>query len=309
MYQKSFFQFYLSISVCIGCHESVTNEQGVTPPKVDSSASTAQIGETLKEYSLYHVWSSAKVVKLRNENKFMEAIFRKRDIAFSKVDSITLIPQRQPDGEYYEWIVPKGEMDESTLADGTVFTLNADSKLQFSANMDLNRQIKLLGECRLKVYKRKTPLIIQAENAVIKINSGLVNIMNYSNEPEFYLAVAKGSASIITQTDSLLLMSGEYAKWPRGADKITVARSDPSRFVDWPTGFISVDDYCCAAFCNKLSRWYNITIEYIGDSNKCPLTGKIPSTAKLSDIIKIFKLNDIKIKYIIRNNNLVMQIR
>jgi hypothetical protein len=46
----------------------------------------------------------------------------------------------------------------------------------------------------------------------------------------------------------------------------------------------------------KISRWYNVEVEYQGQLGNDTYNGEIPRNAAFSEVLKILKLDDINVK-------------
>lgn len=92
-----------------------------------------------------------------------------------------------------------GSKTSLKLADGTLVTLNADSKLEYPENFSGNtREVTLQGEAFFEVaHNAKNPFIIHTKAMDIKVLGTVFNVKAYSGDRTSEASLIKGSIEVI----------------------------------------------------------------------------------------------------------------
>jgi transmembrane sensor len=106
-------------------------------------------------------------------------------------------------------IAEKGQHTEYKLPDGSVVSINADSKITFQKNsFDKNRLLSMDGEAFFDIRKG-TPFTINTKLAEIKILGTSFNVI--SRENNFKVTCVTGKIQVSSGSQSLIITPGESA--------------------------------------------------------------------------------------------------
>jgi transmembrane sensor len=179
---------------------------------------------------------------------------------------------------------PAGGQYQIILPDGTKVWLNAASSLRFPVLFaDDSRQVELMGEGYFEVAKNKAkPFRIAVNGEEIKVLGTHFNVMGYSDEASTITTLLEGSVQIAKGRNVRKIVPGEQAIV---GDEIQVAKVDVSEAIQWKNGNFNFSHEKIQRIMRKLSRWYNIDVEYQGKITGEGFVGTVPRSKNLSEVL------------------------
>jgi transmembrane sensor len=197
---------------------------------------------------------------------------------------------------------PRGGTYQVTLPDGTKVWLNADSKLVFPASFggDKQRVVRLSGEGYFEVAKvvrsspfgggggarggmdnttlsprkgdlsrgeriERVPFIVITDKQMVTVLGTHFNISAYGDEGSVKTTLLEGSVrvnDIETSSAQAVILKPNQQSVIGGADGITVREIDAEDMVAWKNGIFIFNDEALPEVMRKISRWYNVEINY-----------------------------------------------
>lgn len=221
---------------------------------------------SVKNSDIMLVLATGDSISLSNQEEYLAA---ESSFDVSK-DSLVYKQAFAIKEEYHELIIPKKKMFTLSLEDGTVITLNADSRLRYSTSLERKREVFLDGEAYFQVAKSEgKPFWVYTPNQVIRVYGTEFNV-NTRGERAEETVLVKGSVSVASRTDSVeyYLEPNQMANYDLTTGNITVENVCPDSFVAWRDGFLVFDDATLDYLLCQLSRWYDFTIEYQDETLK-----------------------------------------
>ncbi|PWS27559.1 anti-sigma factor [Pedobacter yonginense] len=195
---------------------------------------------------------------------------------------------------------PRGGQYQVNLPDGTRVWLNAESSLKYPAVFNQSsRVVELKGEAYFEVAK----LLSKAGNRVpFKVKSNLganrnqevevlgthFNINAYSDEPSSKTTLLEGSVRVANTSASTsnLLRPGQQSIISASSPSIIIKDVDAEEAVTWKDGFFSFNDENLETIMNKISRWYNVDIEYRGAKINKLFGGRISRFNSVNEVLE-----------------------
>ncbi|CAM3850779.1 FecR family protein [Sphingobacterium prati] len=199
---------------------------------------------------------------------------------------------------------PKGATYELVLADGTLVSLNADSKLTYPSSFEsADRIVELEGEAYFQVTKTKDhkSFIVKSKNQQTKVLGTKFNINAYSEEEVVRTSLQEGSVIVSEQNSAVKLRPNEQAFSEDGKLKSKTVNID--QVIGWKNGQFCFDGTNTAAVFKDIARWYDIDVTYNAKSNANQYSGKIPRNLSLDKLIALLNYADIKTKAVVGKNN------
>ncbi|WP_104385369.1 FecR family protein [Sphingobacterium sp. HMA12] len=199
---------------------------------------------------------------------------------------------------------PKGATYDIVLADGTLVSLNADSKLTYpSAFAYGDRIVELEGEAYFQVQKTKDHrgFIVKTGNQQIKVLGTKFNINAYSGDAGIRTSLEEGAVIVSKQNSAVHLKPNEQAFSEQG--KLRSKSINIDQVLSWKSGQFYFDGTNTEDVFNEIARWYDIDITYNSKSNAGQYSGKIPRNLSLEKLIALLNYADIKTKAIVGKNN------
>ncbi len=189
---------------------------------------------------------------------------------------------------------PRGGQYQVALPDGTKVWLNAASSITYpTAFVEQNRKVSINGEVYFEVAKNKSqPFIVELNNsASVEVLGTHFNINSYTNEENQKITLLEGSVKVTQTAQSKILTSGQQAQV---TNNITVTDNiNTEEVMAWKNERFSFNNTDLKAIMRQVTRWYDVEVVYKGNISSRKFTGDIPRTAKLSELLNLFKVNNI----------------
>ncbi len=186
-----------------------------------------------------------------------------------------------------EYTSEKGSVSTIHLEDGSAIWLSSASKvvLQKRATGEMSAQLK--GEVYFDlVPDPKRKFSVDMGYFKVKDIGTKFNIRAYPDEAGVYTSLVDGRIDFFSKDEgSLLSMKpGEYMKFNKQTNNITVSQQDPSIATAWKDGKFVFIDRTLTEICNELENWYNVKIVI---KNKTLAGTKYTSVIKRTTTVKL----------------------
>lgn len=192
---------------------------------------------------------------------------------------------------------PNGGQYTIILSDGTKVMLNSASSMTFPTSFKAaDRRVELNGEAYFEVAKDK--------NKRFRVISGLqtvevlgthFNVNAYGDEKIIKTTLLEGAVKVFTAKKSVLIEPGEQAVLDK-ADENSIAKHlvNINKETSWINGIFSFEGDDLKSVMRQVARWYDVNVIYTGPINEEKYFGEISRSSKLSEVIKILELNNVK---------------
>jgi len=191
---------------------------------------------------------------------------------------------------------PKGGQYQLVLPDGTKVWLNAASSLRYPLAFQGNeRKVELTGEAYFEVAKDKTrPFKVHSNNQVVEVLGTHFNINVYSNEPFVKTTLLEGSVKVTNSSTNAqtIIRPGEQSIIQKtGNSAIKVKDVDIDEAVAWKNGYFMFNSEQLESVLRKISRWYDVDIQYQNEELKHQLfSGTLSKYLSVSQVLKKLEL-------------------
>ncbi len=199
---------------------------------------------------------------------------------------------------------PRGGEYQIILPDGTKVWLNSVSSIRFPVAFNGNRrEVETTGEVYFEVAKdKRKPFIVTSGDQKVTVLGTHFNIMAYPDEDHMVTTLLEGSVKVTRGNQSKMIKPGEQALVNDG---IKVVNADINDAVAWKNGVTSFNDADIKTIMRKVSRWYDVDVEYQGAVPDRLFTGALSRQSNLSALLKILALNHIQ--FAIAGNKLIVK--
>ncbi len=203
--------------------------------------------------------------------------------------------------EYNTLSTTQGEQTQVLLPDGSVVFLNAASSLRYPTSFakQTNRKVSLKGEGYFEIFKDKAhPFIVATDRQEVKVLGTHFNIYAYGDEKNTLTTLLEGSIQINNGT---VLKPGQQADL-RQSGSLEVRDVESADAIAWKDGiFIFEEDL--GSIMRKVSRWYNVKVEYQDEHLKAlTFGGRISRFDNVSQVFRLLqKAGDVRFKIEGRN--------
>ncbi len=194
---------------------------------------------------------------------------------------------------------PNGGKYEIILPDGTKVILNSASSLTFpTAFIGSEREVKLDGEAYFEVAKDKGKrFIVNSGIQSVEVLGTHFNINAYADEQSIKTTLVEGSVKVSAGQYSTLLVPGQQSVTGRdGTRNISKSYVDVEKEIAWKNGILSFEQDDVKSVMRKISKWYDVAIEYSGVFPDERFFGEISRQSNLSEVARILELNNIHLE-------------
>lgn len=190
---------------------------------------------------------------------------------------------------------PRGGQYQIKLPDGTSVWLNASSSLRYPAVFSTHdRTVELKGEGYFEVAKDKNrPFKVKSGAQELKVLGTHFNVNAYADDAWIRTTLLEGSVQVskdkgtATEKD-IVLKPGEQSLL--SSNKLSVTTTDTEESVAWKNGYFKFNDENIEQILKKVSRWYDVDIQYEGRMTDKIFNGKVSRYSNVSEVLQILEL-------------------
>jgi len=194
---------------------------------------------------------------------------------------------------------PTGGQYQVVLPDGTRLWLNAASSLKYPTSFKgaKNRKVELTGEAYFEVAKNKAqPFIVKTNSQEVQVLGTHFNINSYADEPEVKTTLLEGSVRVTAmdingqRKAERILKPGQQCVLTDAA--INIKNVDTDEAVAWKNGQFMFTSEPLTAIMRKVSRWYNVEVDYKGTTANKKFTGTVSRYSNVSEVLQTLELTN-----------------
>lgn len=196
---------------------------------------------------------------------------------------------------------PRGGQFAVTLPDGSKVWLNAASSIRFPTFFSgKERRVEVRGEAYFEVATNKTmPFRVAVEHPSdgkvmeVEVLGTEFNIMAYEDENTVKTTLLEGAVRVVRGDEKKVLHPGQQAQLKDGSLHV-LGNADAEDAIAWKNGHTLFAGEDIHAIMRKVSRWYDVDVEYRGQLPERKFTGGIARSSDLSVLLQILELNHIR---------------
>ncbi|MDR2414904.1 MAG: DUF4974 domain-containing protein [Odoribacteraceae bacterium] len=176
------------------------------------------------------------------------------------------------------------------LSDGTLITLNAESKIRYPNRFaGKERRVELEGEAFFDVTRQpECPFIVSNERARVVVHGTSFNLKAYPNE-KLQTTLLAGRVTVDCGTESVSILPGDQLTWD--GREWSVRQVDVTPYIAWREQRFVFDDELLEEVLGKLERWYDINVYIRYPSLKeIRYTGNLPKYEKIDKVLHLLEL-------------------
>jgi ferric-dicitrate binding protein FerR (iron transport regulator) len=229
----------------------------------------------LADQKTYNISSELEILRknLHSDKKQPVAIFRK----IVEIAAVLLITfglgwasqfitfsgdQQSIEVSQQEIFVPKGQVNQIFLADGTRIWVNSETRLSVpSVFSSTERVVKLSGEAFFEVAKDKNrPFKVEVNGEVIEVLGTTFNVRAYNNSNEIETTLESGQIRLHTSNKITILNTGDQCVLNKTTNLLKVDKVDPINFSSWKNGRYEFQNKDLIEVFKVIERWYDVEI-------------------------------------------------
>ena len=192
--------------------------------------------------------------------------------------------------QYNTMSTPIGGQYLLVLQDGTKVWLNAASSIKFpTAFTGQERKVEVTGEAYFEVaHNAAKPFRVISSKQIVEVLGTHFNINAYADEAGIRTTLLEGSVKVSTGLDNIVIKPGEQSVFQDGFLGVT-KHADIDEAVAWKNGYFQFNDEKISSVMHKLSRWYNIEVQYSGDTSNEGFSGAISRSKNISQVLNMLE--------------------
>jgi transmembrane sensor len=190
---------------------------------------------------------------------------------------------------------PKGGEYRVVLPDGTQVWLNAASSLKFpTAFVGKKRVVELIGEAYFEVAKnKKMPFSVSTKGVTVEVLGTHFNVNAYNDEATIKTTLLEGSVKLYSGAGQIMLVPGQQSSFNKQARTTAVLKVDTEEAVAWKNGNFTFASEDIQSSLRKVSRWYDVDIDYQQNIPKKAIWGTVSRFGNVSEVLKMIELTGV----------------
>jgi len=193
---------------------------------------------------------------------------------------------------YNKIAVPRGGQYQLKLPDGTLVWLNSASSLRFPTQFaGKERSVELDGEAYFEVAKNKeTPFKVHVRAMEVRVLGTHFNVMAYDDEESISTTLLEGSVKVSNALQTAVIRPGQQASLKKSSGILGVEEVNTVEAIAWKNGKFLFADEDIETIMRRISRWYNVEVEYRGNLSDKNFAGSISRYENVSEVLKMLEL-------------------
>ena len=193
--------------------------------------------------------------------------------------------------EYYTLLA--GEHTSNfTMEDGTVITLNKNSRLSYSDKYGKdNRNVKLEGEAYFEVAKDSgKPFQVEINGASITVLGTHFNVKADAESDDITATLVEGSIRFEGAKQNIVMTPNQQLTFSRSTNKVDVKHVDTDPFTFWKDGLLKYKSIPFIELIKELQSTYKVEIQIDSQELKNPavtVSGTFSQEQSIEQILKV----------------------
>jgi transmembrane sensor len=187
----------------------------------------------------------------------------------------------------------KGQTYPLLLTDGSRITLNAESSIRFPVTFTGDRrEVQVTGEVYFQVaHDAARPFTVTAKDMDLQVLGTTFNVNAYNDEESVKTTLVEGSILVKKGIQQKVIRPGQQAQVLLNDIKVTEV--DVDKAIAWKQGFFRFKEDKLSEAMKNIARWYNIEVVFEGNAADVDVSGDIPRTANLSELVRLLAVIDV----------------
>lgn len=183
-----------------------------------------------------------------------------------------------------------GEIQEITLPDGSMVTLNSGSTLTWPDEFSKNRVVTLTGEALFNVTAdRKHKFIVRTEELQITVHGTIFDVCDYPEDSRATVTLCKGSVAVKRSEERVqaaTLSPDQTYTYDKESGAVTVKVIDAAEATLWTGGHIYIKSQTLEQAARMVERRFGVNIQFLTDKHQeTVLTAKFANGETLHEIM------------------------
>lgn len=170
----------------------------------------------------------------------------------------------EPIAEIKTVFVPKGQINQFFLADGTRIWVNSGSTIEIPSVFTGNeRMVKLSGEAFFEVEKdTERPFKVVVEGQTIEVLGTSFNVRAYANSTKIQTTLKTGKIKLSTAKGFTTLSPGKQTELDKTTGQLVLNKVKSDNFDSWKEGRYEFVNEDLVEVFKVVERWYDVELTY-----------------------------------------------
>jgi transmembrane sensor len=185
----------------------------------------------------------------------------------------------------------RGGQYKVVLPDGTQVWLNAASSITYPLAFRSNeRKVEIIGEAYFEVTKDAArPFRVYSGKQVVEVLGTHFNINAYPDEPAIKTTLLEGKVKVTAGANQIFLIPGEQSQMSIAS--LTLNQDvDLEEITAWRNGYFVFNHEHIESIMRKISRWYDVDVEYKGPISEDWFGGTVSRDKDASEMLSKLEL-------------------
>lgn len=210
--------------------------------------------------------------------------------------------------QFNELQTVRGEQYQVVLPDGSHVWLNAASSLRYPVVFNgKERLVELKGEAYFEVAHNKlSPFKVKTQQQEVEVLGTHFNVNAYADEKVTATTLMEGSVKVTSTADhkNTIIKPGQQSRVNNL--EVQVREVDTDEAIAWKNGYFLFNNENLESIMRKISRWYNVDVEYKNEAVRSMVFGGTVSKYKnVSQVIKSLELTN-AVHFTIEKNKIIV---
>lgn len=203
--------------------------------------------------------------------------------------------------------VPRGQLYQLQLSDGTKVWLNSATSLRFPVAFgNASRQVELDGEAYFEVAKDPSkPFIVSAGNMEVSVLGTHFNVMAYKDEGDIRTTLIEGSVKLKSSNKEILIKPGQQGIFNNSSTYFSVVNTNVDVALAWKNGEFNFQNTDIRTIMRQITRWYDVSVSYAGTVPGVELSGIISKKEKVNQLLEILEATN-KVSFSLDENKITV---
>ena len=200
-----------------------------------------------------------------------------------------------------EQLVALSKIQEVELSEGSIVTVNTNSKLSYPKKFQKDkREVALSGEAYFEVAKdTERPFIINAGKINVEVLGTSFNVKAYEDQGQIEVTVSSGKVAVYPDEkpyEKVILVKGQKAIFYKSSTRIEKTLNENINFDSWKTREIIFENTPMPEVIRIINEIYKSDLMLVGTQlNDCPVTTTF-NDQTLESVLKVLESTlDLKI--------------
>jgi transmembrane sensor len=163
------------------------------------------------------------------------------------------------------FVTQKTDFQTIQLPDGSIITLNAESKIKYKKSFNTNhRSLTMTGEAYFDIKNGNTPFVIHTNQGEVTVLGTSFNVL--SRKDGFEVGVNDGIVKVSNNSKSVILHKGQMIDVDSNFDQENLQNISYVNYPDWMHKKLVCEQTPLAKVCNEIERTFGISFEFANPS-------------------------------------------